>query len=185
MLTGGGDRAANAAESLRPFKRTEAAGHLLFDFHHPDIPFSLVVVKRYAKVVHERQHLPFEVAKPHRQVPRWRLFGTTAFFPLRCRGRHGVGLKPSLDHRIIARLKGLELRRREADHRCWSLGHCGFDREQEFCHIMSPWLMVLLVDEVQFAKMVRMTQRMMTIIVGEVRLPMVMHRGAAELPQNT
>ena len=62
MLTGRGDIAANTAESLRPLKCSEAAGHLLFDFHHPDIPFPLVVVKRHVKVVHESQHLPFEVS---------------------------------------------------------------------------------------------------------------------------
>ena len=84
MLTGRGNIAANTAKSLRTLQRSEAAGHLLFDFDHPDIPFPLVVVKRHTKVVHERQHLPFEVVKPHRQVQRRRLFGATSLVPLRC-----------------------------------------------------------------------------------------------------
>ena len=45
ILTGRGNIAANTAKSLRTLKRSEAAGHLLFDFHHPDIPFPLVVIK--------------------------------------------------------------------------------------------------------------------------------------------
>ena len=106
ILTGRGDIAANTAETLRTLKRSETAGHLLFDFHHPDIPFSLVVVKRHAKVIHESQHLPFEVAKPYRQVQRRRLFATTSCFHLR--GRHGVGLNPCLDYLIIALFKGLK-----------------------------------------------------------------------------
>ena len=43
ILTGRGNIAANTAESLRTLQRSEAAGDLLFDFHHPDIPFPLVI----------------------------------------------------------------------------------------------------------------------------------------------
>jgi hypothetical protein len=63
ILTGGGDVSANATEALGACKRTESARHLLFHFHHPDIPLPLIVVKGNAKVGHERQHLTFEVAK--------------------------------------------------------------------------------------------------------------------------
>jgi len=110
MLTGRGNIAANTAESLRTFKRSETAGHRLFDLHPPDIPFPLVGVKRHANVGHERQHLPFEVVKPHRQGQRRRLFGATSLVPLRC--CEGVGLSPGLDDRIIALCKGLKLGRR-------------------------------------------------------------------------
>ena len=63
ILTGGGNISANATEALGTCKRPESARHLLFHFHHPDIPLPLIVVKGNAKVGHERQHLTFEVAK--------------------------------------------------------------------------------------------------------------------------
>ena len=62
MLTGRRDIAANTTASLRTLTCSEAAGHLLFDVHHPDIPCPLVVVTWHAKVVHESSHLPFEVS---------------------------------------------------------------------------------------------------------------------------
>jgi len=42
----------------------------------------------------------------------------------------------------------------------------------------------LLVDELQFAQMVGIAQRMTTTFIAEVRLPMVMHGRPAERPQN-
>src|SRR6266446_5944524 len=80
MLTGSGKIPANATESLRTFSRAKPAGHLLFDLHHPDIPLPQVVIKRHAKVRHERQHLTLEVTQTDQQVHWWRLFGTPAFF---------------------------------------------------------------------------------------------------------
>jgi len=44
ILTGGGDITANATEALGACKRTKSARHLLFHFHHPHIPFPLIVV---------------------------------------------------------------------------------------------------------------------------------------------
>jgi hypothetical protein len=60
---------------LGPLKRAEAARHLLFHLHHPNIPFPLIVVKGNTKVGHERQHFTFEVTETNEQVHRRRLFG--------------------------------------------------------------------------------------------------------------
>src|SRR5437588_3650691 len=121
MLTGGGKIPANATESLGTLQSTKPTGDLLFDFHHPDIPLPLVVVKRHAKVRHECPHLPFEVTKPEQQVHRGRLLRTTAFFLFALGGAHGnwAGIKARPDYGIIARLKGQKLRRRPAHRGGW------------------------------------------------------------------
>ena len=85
MLTGGGKIPANATESLSTFQRAKPSGDLLFDFDHPDIPLPLVIVKRHAKVRHERQHLAFEVTKTEQQVHRRRLYSADRVFSLRPR----------------------------------------------------------------------------------------------------
>src|SRR5216684_2786990 len=95
ILTSRRDIAANTPKALGTLKCPEPTRHLLFDFHHPDIPLPLVVIKRHAKIRHERQHLTLEVTQTDQQVHWWRLFGTPAFFCVALGGGHGngVGLK--------------------------------------------------------------------------------------------
>src|SRR5205809_8057320 len=116
MLTGGGKIPANATESLRTFQRAQPSGDLLFDWHHSDSPLPLGVVKRHAKVRHERPHLAFEVTQTAPQVHRGRWLRPTAFFCGALGRAHGhwVGLKARVYDGIIARRTGPKLRRRPA-----------------------------------------------------------------------
>jgi hypothetical protein len=57
LLAGGRDVAAHGQERLGPGQRAPAAGNLLLQLDHAQIPLGLVVVERHPKVVQEPQHL--------------------------------------------------------------------------------------------------------------------------------
>jgi len=62
LLAAGGQIAADAAEHMRAFRGTEAAGDFLMHFRHADIVFPLVVGERSFPGGHEAQNLVLEVA---------------------------------------------------------------------------------------------------------------------------
>ena len=57
VLSGGGDRAADAAEVLGTFKASEGAGDFLLDLGHADISLSTVIVEGHREIEHEGQNL--------------------------------------------------------------------------------------------------------------------------------
>ena len=66
MLTGRGDIATNTAEALRTLKRSEAAGHLLFDFQHRRDAHGLMhqVVKNLRRPLHWYVMLIGKIRRP-------------------------------------------------------------------------------------------------------------------------
>jgi hypothetical protein len=84
ILRAGREIAADAGEELCPQLRTEAAGDLLLNFAHAQIPFALIVGQGHVQFQHEAQHIVLELNQPIQSVSGFGAFQSTAlaFFPL-------------------------------------------------------------------------------------------------------
>lgn len=63
LLAKCGEVATNATKAPRPFLGTETARDLLLHLDHPQIPLSLVVIKRHRQIQQEAEHIHFRWAK--------------------------------------------------------------------------------------------------------------------------
>src|SRR6266540_387820 len=73
LLFQGGDIPPDATERRRPCSGAKTTGDFLLDFHHPQIPFGQVVVKRQRKVIHEGEGFSPVLGQPVQQVFRFAL----------------------------------------------------------------------------------------------------------------
>jgi hypothetical protein len=63
LLAGSGENSAQGGKGLDPGVRAEAAGDFLSDFHHPQIPFCLIVREGDAGIIEESQGILLMIAE--------------------------------------------------------------------------------------------------------------------------
>src|SRR5262249_16570885 len=63
LLAGSGENRAQGGKGLGPSVRAEASGDFLSDFHHPQIPFRLIVREGHGGIREESQGIRFVVAE--------------------------------------------------------------------------------------------------------------------------
>jgi len=94
LFAGGGEVGADRQEPLGVAGGAPAAGDLLLELDHPQVPLGEVVVERHPEVVGEAQHLDLAVIQAQQQVLR---LGPLALGPITVVGEGGVLLVAELD----------------------------------------------------------------------------------------
>src|SRR6266850_5861851 len=98
------DVTANAAKGIRAILRAEAARDFLLNFHHSQITFGKVVIKRDSEIIHESKSLFAIMTQAVQQVFSFRLFFSSALHRLR-RFRWRVRSKSLFENPAIAPFK--------------------------------------------------------------------------------
>jgi hypothetical protein len=80
ILTGLGNVTTDLAKGFGAVLRAKTSRHFLFEFHHAEIPFRLIIVKWHLKIIYKSQCFPFAKLEMIDQVLGGVLFGLTAFF---------------------------------------------------------------------------------------------------------
>jgi hypothetical protein len=153
--------------------------------HHADVALCLVVIKWHGEIVHKGQHFPFVGHQAVEQVLGWALFDAPALFGLLgCDHRRRIGLQPLRNHPVVAQDKRgpLGLRQLAVD-RSGRLD-CRLDLHEQLRHLRRPALLIAFLDKRQFSQVMGITQTMGNVWVGEVRLPVVVHRPPCQRGQN-
>lgn len=78
VLSRRGNASPNLAECSGAFPGTESPRYLLLDFHHANIPFRLLVVKRHPEIPQEQDNRIFVLPHPFQWIHR--LGGLPAFW---------------------------------------------------------------------------------------------------------
>ena len=73
VFSGSRNVAPDQAKCLRTAFGAEATGYFLLYFHHPNISFRLVIVKRNAEIIHKKQNSLFVIIQPAQEILRWAL----------------------------------------------------------------------------------------------------------------
>lgn len=162
LFAEGREVAAQARERSAAALRAEAAGNLLLDFDHAQIPLGLFIVEGHDEVVEEQEGLVLIRPETVQEVAHWRLFASSALpFAIggRCGGRRLGILGESLaQERLIAGDEIVTYRAREVG----GAGGTGlFDRgahlAQQMLELSGPRLVQLFLHKGQLAQVVGIT----------------------------
>jgi len=183
MLLDGRYKSSDSAEVHRPLFTSECPGDLLFQFHHPEIPFGLIIGEGDGEILHECQDLVLVVATAVQEVLRFRLLFSAAFS--RFLGNSGGFrfLLPRFENPAIPLFKGGTSLRRQDRSLLFCDIHSCFHIEQEVAQSFAPLMPIVLRDPAEFAQKMGVTDRMITGI-PEVGSPEVMDHRPPKRGQN-
>ena len=172
LFAAGGDVAANAGEDVRALKGAEAAGVLLPVFLHAVVLLGLIVGKGDVGKDREGQHRFFKVFEAVEQVGGFAL-RPAALTP-------GMAAAAFLQNGAIL---GQELIKCPLVQ--GALGLASQQAvEQEAAQFLCPGFMVLFREELEFAQVVLIAERVQGILVGKVGRPVIVDQPVVAAGQN-
>ncbi len=68
LFLDGRNIASDVTEYFCSLHASETAGYFLMNLHHSYIPFTAIIVKRNAEVIHKAQYLAFMFHQTHKQI---------------------------------------------------------------------------------------------------------------------
>jgi hypothetical protein len=177
-----GQVASDASEGDGSLVTAKGSGNFLLNFHHPNIPFGKIVVKRNIQALQEEQDCLLVLAQAIQQIAGRVLFGFASF--ARRRWSTGMNLIALMQQREKLRLQSLYFLCQEAGlAKGAGLIRRFLHRGQQDDHFVSPPEAQLLRKEGQLAQDMHATQAMLAS-VEEIGAPGIMNAGPDEAGQD-
>ena len=153
-----GEVGTNGAEGLRTGEGAEAAGDLVLDLGHANSLFREVVAEGNTRVGGEAQDIVGMIAQTPQEIERHALRRASAFAS---GGLCGVGDGAPDQDGVVGGANRLDAHRRQGLPLNGDRFMVGGDEQVD--HAFGPRLHALFMDEGQFAQVMRVAQRMITL----------------------
>src|SRR5688572_7892873 len=166
LLTHRRDIRANLAKDFCSPERAKTARDFLLDFHHSDISFRQVIIKRHAEIIHKGERFFTIMAEPIEQVFSLRLFLAPSLHFVR-KLRWSISSKPFSQDSLIAPLKFSNIEFIKATlARLTNIINSFFNLEQVINHFICPTQAILLRKKSQLSQMMGIAQSMPASVIS-------------------